>query len=178
MPSRYVPELTLPPYSYVTGEYPHPIADPAGHMAGQTEPAVPQIDPARWLDSQTYLYGVDLFNHGYYWEAHEAWEQLWHACNRRGLLADFFKGLIHLAAAGVKARERREEGIGRHAQRAAVLFEDCAALGGGANDRLLGLSLCTLARECRNLAEHPPQLPERPAAPVEILLPLELLPTA
>ncbi|TGQ49534.1 DUF309 domain-containing protein, partial [Mesorhizobium sp. M1C.F.Ca.ET.210.01.1.1] len=26
-----------------------------------------------------FRWGIDLFNHGYYWEAHEAWEPLWHA---------------------------------------------------------------------------------------------------
>ncbi len=32
--------------------------------------------------------GVDLFNHGYYWESHEEWESLWHAAGRRGVVAD------------------------------------------------------------------------------------------
>ncbi|MER9222262.1 DUF309 domain-containing protein [Mesorhizobium sp. M0644] len=25
---------------------------------------------------------IDLINHGYYWEAHEAWEPLWHAAKQ------------------------------------------------------------------------------------------------
>ena len=48
---------------------------------------------------------ADLLNHGFYWEAHEAWETLWHAAGRKGEIADFLKGLIKLAAAAVKARE-------------------------------------------------------------------------
>ena len=70
-----------------------------------------------------FRYGVDLFNHGYYWEAHEAWEGVWHACGRRGRLADFLKGLIHLAAAGVKSREGNLNGVVKHAERAKELFE-------------------------------------------------------
>nr|WP_244447982.1 DUF309 domain-containing protein [Neorhizobium vignae] len=49
--------------------------------------------------------GQDLFNHGYYWEAHEAWEGLWQAAKRGSQLRAFLKGLILLSAAGVKIRE-------------------------------------------------------------------------
>ena len=63
--------------------------------------------PERWRDSQAFCFAVDLFNHGYYWESHEVWESLWHACGRRGTAADFLKSLIKLAAAGVKVAEGR-----------------------------------------------------------------------
>jgi hypothetical protein len=76
---------------------------------------------------QTFLWGVDLFNAGCYWEAHEIWESLWHAAGRTGPAADFLKGLIKLAAAGVKLREGRPAGLRRHAERARELF--AAAVG-------------------------------------------------
>jgi hypothetical protein len=57
-----------------------------------------------------YLRGIDLFNHGFYWESHEAWEAVWISAGRRGSVADFLKALIKVAAAGVKAREGREAG--------------------------------------------------------------------
>src|SRR5688500_6277324 len=102
---RLVPERPLPPYAFVPGRFPHPVSDPRGHSYGaRPEPSAPP-DPERWRECSSYLYGIDLFNHGYYWEAHEEWEGLWHACNRRGRTANFLKGLIKLAAAGVKARE-------------------------------------------------------------------------
>ena len=34
-------------------------------------------------------------------KSHVAWESLWMACGRKGAVADFLKGLIKLAAAGV-----------------------------------------------------------------------------
>ena len=121
-PPRYLPDVPLPPYSYVTGRYPHPLRDPAGHSFGvATEPCSPP-EAERWRECRPYLHGVDLFNHGFYWEAHEAWEQAWHAAARRGVTADFFKGLIKLAAAGVKAREGMPDGVRSHARRAAELF--------------------------------------------------------
>ncbi|HEY4914039.1 MAG TPA: DUF309 domain-containing protein [Candidatus Dormibacteraeota bacterium] len=41
--------------------------------------------------------GIDLFNSGRYWDAHEAWELVWMP-DRKGLDAGFYKGLIQIAA--------------------------------------------------------------------------------
>jgi hypothetical protein len=43
------------------------------------------------------------------------------------VLADYLKGLIKLAAAGVKAREGQPVGVKRHARRAAELFQSVSA---------------------------------------------------
>jgi predicted metal-dependent hydrolase len=119
------------------------VSDPAGHLYGRPpEQAVP-LDPQRWQENSTYLYAIDLFNHGFYWEAHETWEGLWHAAGRRGVTADFLKGLIQLAAAGVKVLQGQADGVTGHARRAAELF--CAtarAVGGG--ERFAGLSVADL----------------------------------
>jgi len=74
-----------------------------------------------------FLFGIDLFQHGFYWEAHETWEGLWHAVGRAGPWGDLLKGLIKLAAAGVKSREGRREGVLRHATRAAELVRQAQA---------------------------------------------------
>ena len=111
--------------------------------------------PGQWENSAAYLWGIDLFNHGYYWESHEAWEALWHAAGRRGTTADFLKGLIKLAAAGVKAREGNRDGIGRHARRAADLFSrvaDAPPL----KIVFAGLSLQALGVLARFLETEPP----------------------
>ena len=117
-----VPDEPLPAYSYVTGRFPHPLSDPAGHSFGRPVERPAAIDPARWRDSRAFCHAVDLFNYGFYWESHEVWEGLWHAAGRQGPIADFLKGLIKLAAAGVKAREGRLAGLHRHARRAWELF--------------------------------------------------------
>ena len=139
-PPRLAPRLPLPPYTYVTGHFPHPTRDRQGHSY-QVAPAAQSFDPARWHESETLLHAADLFNHGYYWEAHEAWESLWHACGRTGTAADFLKGLIKLAAAGVKAREGRTGGVRRHASRALELFRHTSAALPLEIKRYLGLSL-------------------------------------
>ena len=119
---RYLPQRDLPPYTYVPGRAPHPIADPAGHSYGRTITCAAAPESSDWRDCPDYLYGIDLFNHGYYWEAHEVWEAVWIAAGRRGPAADFLKGLIKLAAAGVKCREGNPAGVRRHARRADALF--------------------------------------------------------
>ena len=96
-------------------------------------------------ESTVYCFGIDLFNHGYYWEAHEAWEALWHACERKPPEADFFKCLIKLAAAGVKAREGRLNGVTRHLARAIELLELLRVQLPPDATRYFGLSLDELA---------------------------------
>jgi hypothetical protein len=41
--------------------------------------------------------GIELFNRGLYWDAHEAWEHEWMP-DRKGPDSGFFKGLIQVAA--------------------------------------------------------------------------------
>ena len=41
--------------------------------------------------------GIELFNRGEYWEAHEAWEETWMP-DRKGPDSGFYKGLIQVAA--------------------------------------------------------------------------------
>jgi hypothetical protein len=118
---------TLPPYSYVPGhEHPHPVTDPRGHLYGQshsipvspeslaqlsTEPASRrQSLAALFAMNPQWLYALDLFNEGFYWESHESWESFWHALGRTSPEAQFVQGLIHLAAACVKIREGRPKG--------------------------------------------------------------------
>jgi uncharacterized protein len=143
-PPRYLPDEPLPPYSFVPGRCPHPYSDPAGHSyhTVREHPAAPDAD--NWCESRAFLRGVDLFNHGFFWEAHEAWEGLWHACGRRGVLADFLKGLIQLAAAGVKHREGVPQGVTNHARRAADLWQETAHSLESGQERFLGLRIAEL----------------------------------
>ncbi len=122
LPARYAPEIPFPPYAFISGRHPHPVSHPQGHRFGVIEEPLPAPDAAALGSNAHFRHGVDLFNHGYYWEAHEVWEGLWLACGRRGKLADFLKALIRLAAAGVKAREDNRDGVMKHARRTAELF--------------------------------------------------------
>ena len=50
--------------------------------------------------------GAELSGRGLYWEAHEAWEELWLELD--GLQRRFVQGLIQVAAAGHKAFAQRQ----------------------------------------------------------------------
>jgi len=141
---RYCPARPLPPYSYVPGFAPHPTSDPRGHSFGHVEPSPQPLDESSYSSNAIYLYAIDLFNRGFYWEAHEEWESLWHAAGRSGPTADFLKGLIKLAAAGVKLREGRAVGVRRHAARADELLRSVEASGIGKGGCIFGLRLESL----------------------------------
>lgn len=140
----------LPPYTYVPGQTPHPVSDPRGHAFGHRAEPVPPLDPTHPEQSPTWCEAVALFEAGFYWEAHEAWESLWHAAGRTGPTADCLKGLIKWAAAGVKVRERRPEGVRRHCRRAAELLRSAIAESGATPivcvDRAQILSLLEIAQ--------------------------------
>jgi len=155
---RYCPQRELPPYSYVTGLFPHPTRDKRGHSFGRHETAVRALDEESYRQNETYGYALDLFNHGDYWEAHEAWEALWHACGRRGPAADFLKGLIKLAAAGVKAREGRAAGVRQHAERAGALMTGVLASGIARQGVAFGLQLDELKQAAASIARQAEEL--------------------
>ena len=159
---RLLPDLPLPPYAYVPGRHPHPTRDVRGHSYGKPPTPTGPADLQDWCSCSAYLLGIDLFNHGYYWEAHEAWEALWRGVGSRGPNADFLKGLIALAAAGVKAGEGNSHGIIRHAGRAATLFSEVLRSLEADDRRLMGLALDDLVRAAKDLAD--PSSPDAMAA--------------
>lgn len=95
--------------------------------AGRWEPTLP-ASPTESDTRPLVTLGVALFHAGYYWEAHEVWECRWNAVGRTGPEADLLRGLIHLTAGGVKAREECLAGVRHHLARAAELLRGAAAL--------------------------------------------------
>ncbi|MCH7493691.1 DUF309 domain-containing protein [bacterium] len=147
---RYAPDLPLPPYAFVPGHHPHPRKE-SGHMHGVPEPEPPPLDPANPRGSEAFLFGLDLFNRGYYWECHVWWEGLWHAHGRRGPVADLLKGLIRLGAAGVKAKGGKVAGTRDHAEAATRLFHTVKAACG---TPYAGLDLARLAAAGEEVAAN------------------------
>ena len=150
------------------------MRDRLGHSYGHQEPPISTSQTASWNTCESYLWGIDLFNYGYYWEAHEAWEALWHAVGRSGTAADFCKGLIKLAAAGVKAREGRTVGVERHALRAKQLFDAVAAQLGDREQPFMGLLLQTLADYAQALIDSPSGIIDTSDAPVVVIMPFAI----
>ncbi len=104
MSLRYAPGLALPTLRYLPGRS---GARPAAHVHGAYDDA-----------ALAFRWGVDLYNHGFAWEAHEVWEARWRAA--RGADRALLQGLIQCAAACVKAQLGVPEVAAGIARRAAA----------------------------------------------------------
>jgi len=142
------------------------VNDPRGHLFNSPEPAPLPLDhlpddpasrrcalAALLAADPRWLHALDLFNEGFSWEAHEAWEQFWHALGRTTPEARFVQGLIHLAAAAVKIREGKPAGVTKHTQRARELLDGAGAAdqGGAGEGRGLDAAATTLGLETASL---------------------------
>jgi hypothetical protein len=169
-PAPRLSDRPFPAYAHIPGTTPHPIRDPAGHSYKVRLSEVVTADPADWRSCDLYREGVDLFNAGYYWEAHEAWEAVWVAAGRRGAGADFLKALIKLAAGGVKIREGTPAGARRHLRRALELFETVTQRSHTPDQLWFGLSPKSLSQSCERLLAGPlPDPPPRGGQPHPVL---------
>ena len=81
-PHRYT-DRPFPSYRFIPGKAAHPTRDRDGHSYNEPPVRLAPFDPHDWYACEEYLYGIDLFNHGYWWEAHEALEAVWAAAGRR-----------------------------------------------------------------------------------------------
>jgi predicted metal-dependent hydrolase len=129
------------------------------------------LDPADWRSCDAYVHGLALFDRGYYWEAHERWEALWILAGRVGPLAELLRGLIQLAAAGVKLRQGRSVGAITLAERARGHFAATQ------NDVLAGLEIERLVEAAAWVIEAAPRWRGDPHAAVEVVFPLALMPS-
>ncbi len=102
-----------PAYRFVIGEAPHPTADPEGHSFGKQEPAQ-ILTMENWKENEDYLYGVDLYNYAYWWEAHEAFEGLWAEFPRGSPESDLLQGIIKISAGFYKWNLRNAVGVAHH----------------------------------------------------------------
>jgi uncharacterized protein len=119
MVPRYA-DRPLPAQRHLPGRTPRPRA-PA------TPCGVDRFDPSCWWTSEDFLYGVDLWNRGFFWEAHEAWEEPWRAAGRGTLVGRLLQGYILLAAAAVKYELGAEASARRLAARGARRMGEASA---------------------------------------------------
>lgn len=116
----------FPPYRFLPGVNPHPSESPQGHSYGKPEPVVAPLTITDWFKNEIYLYGVDLYNHRYWWESHEAWESLWKSHPKDKLTRDFLQGLIKVSAAFLKWELKTPGGVESHYQGAVKHFQKVA----------------------------------------------------
>ena len=74
---RRAPDLRLPGHAHVPGSGSSPDMAPL-EAAKAVAPRVTLGED--WQDNAAYLYGHDLLEAGFFWEAHEVWEAVWLNC--------------------------------------------------------------------------------------------------
>lgn len=102
------------------------------HIPGRTNAADPRLEEilAR-MDSQPDRlmqrgqYGCQLFEAGFYWEAHEAWEPVWHAARPNSAAGLLVQAAIALANAALKIRMHQPRAARRLTSRARSLLAGC-----------------------------------------------------
>jgi hypothetical protein len=109
---RYLPARPLPSQAFLPGRTPRPAA--AETVPGSIEP----LSEHSWASHAPYLWGVDLYNADFVWEAHEAWESIWRETPDGSSPRLFLQGLIQCAAASVKSALADGEAVTRIASRA------------------------------------------------------------
>lgn len=151
-PARYV-QLPLPAYRHVPGLTPHPLTHPGGHSYDQAvlPPSAACFElPQSWADCREYLYGVDLFNRAYLWEAHEAWEIPWKVVGSDTLCGRYLQGLIQVSAALLRQHLDTPQGARRLLAKAVAHFHAVEAwmLAEGKRD-YMGLELLQWRRSAQ-----------------------------
>ncbi len=161
---------SLPDIPHVPGRTVRPVESPAFDAAS----AAPIYTVDRmWRQNETYLYGLKLYDAGFYWEAHEVWEPVWIRSPGNSRERLLVQGLIQLANACLKVVMGRPEAAARLLAIAHQKIVE-ASHGGSA---MMGIQLRPLADAIadfdRRLAGNPGQnaeklLKRRPALVVEV----------
>ncbi len=119
-------------------------------------------------DRDPFDRGVVLFNAGQWFDAHEAWEDLWHMATGRH--RETLQGLIQLAVTMEHMRRGNPRGV-------INVFDASTRHLAGAPELFMGIELARLQREVGELVRQVRAMPEaclRPGAPRGQVLPVDL----
>ncbi|MBN1957558.1 MAG: DUF309 domain-containing protein [Desulfuromonadales bacterium] len=95
-------QRSLPSYRHLPFQNPHPFLDVDGHSYGENLAPVEGFGQTSWTEAEDYLYAVDLFNNGFWWEAHERLKQVSIGAGRESTAGRFIQGLIQVSAGLLK----------------------------------------------------------------------------
>ncbi|MFK5926808.1 MAG: DUF309 domain-containing protein [Desulfuromusa sp.] len=140
---RYT-ERPLPEYRHLPFTNAHPFLDKEGHSYGEKLSPADSFSAENWQNCSEYLYSIDLFNHGFWWEAHERLKYMSIGAGRESETGQFVQGLIQIAAALLKHFMQEDSG-------AATLAELGSGNLRGVADVYLGIDvpiLMTQVQDC------------------------------
>lgn len=125
----------LPAQPYIPGR----SARPENGLISRLAESAPKVtDPDKWMENETYLAGLWLYAHGYFWEAHEVWEPVWQNARPNSPERILLQALIQTANAGLKIAMERFEAARKLAQIASDLLHEATMSG---RERVMGVNL-------------------------------------
>lgn len=133
---RYT-KRALPGYRHLPFHNAHPFLDKEGHSFGEKLLPPDSFTTDDWQRCEAYLYSIDLFNHGFWWEAHERLKLVSIGAGRESKTGQFVQGLVQIAAALLKHFMGEQEG-------AAILAESGAGNLQRVQGTFLGIDVATL----------------------------------
>lgn len=107
--------LPLPKERYIPGKSERPTDLPGDTCSDELGGPLPE--------NELFCYAIDLFNQGFYWEAHESWEHLWRP-RKESPEGVFLKGLIQITASFVKRMQGNRTGEALLRESAQVYLRD------------------------------------------------------
>ena len=148
---RLCEDRELPGYRYVRGLNPHPRLDKRGHSY-ETPRRVVEMDPEHWSESEDYLFGIDLYHQGYFWESCEVWEALHRSVGGDSPPSNLLHALFLNSAAQIRAHRRNARGTRTRSQAARWRLARIRAKGfDGPEKRFMGLDIGDLIDQiCRH----------------------------
>lgn len=123
----------------------------------------PRVSEETWQEAPAYAYGLHLYAHGFFWEAHEVWEAVWLATAPNSQERCLLAGLIQLANACLKLEMAQPKAALR------LLEASCNHLGECRSRAVLGLEPAALARDVAAFARRAAPLADQgnPTALIE-----------
>ncbi len=102
--------LQLPLHKHVPGRNARPVDGYLESIAALA-PGTTSNDTA--AINRVWLFGLELFNHGYYWECHEVLEAVWLNSPPNSRERFLLQGVIHLTNAALKSNMQRDSAVKR-----------------------------------------------------------------
>lgn len=142
---RYT-DRSLPDYRHLPFRNAHPFLDEDGHSYKEKLSPCDSFSVDNWQSCADYLFSIDLFNHSFWWEAHERLKYVSIGAGRESETGQFVQGLIQISAALLKHFLKEKEGAETLAELGLESLEN-------APKTYLGIDVVTLITQVENCFE-------------------------
>lgn len=130
--------VPMPPHAHIPGRN---CRHDEGRWDDVRATAQPGMSAEALAASPAFTAGMDFFENGFFWEAHEVWEAVWMACPPNSAEHRFVQALIQLANAELKLAMEKPKAAMRLCGIAAAHLSEAAR---GGQEQVLGVGVAWL----------------------------------